>query len=148
MRRILRIMVVPLLVLVAGCQQQGPVQIHYGADACDSCRMTIVDGAFAAQLITRTGKVYRFDDPGCLRAFVTSGRITDRDIRSVWVNDHDNPASVLSVGGAFFLASQQIKAPMNGQLAVFSSRASADTAQKAWGGRVQTWDEVIAGGRP
>ena len=146
--RYLRIGVLPLFVLIAACQRQAPVQIHYGSDACDYCRMTIVDPAFAAQLITRTGKAYRFDDPGCLRAFATSGRIPDNEIHSAWVNDHENPGSILNVRAAFFVASEQIKAPMNGGLAAFPSRASADTAQTAWGGRVEMWDEVVTRGRP
>jgi copper chaperone NosL len=147
-RRNLRVAVLSLFALIAACQRVAPVQIHYGSDACDYCRMTIVDPAFAGQLITPTGKAYRFDDPGCLRAFATSGRIPDNEIQSAWVNDHDNPGSVLNVHAAFFVASEQIKAPMNGGLAAFPSRPSADTAQKAWGGRIEMWDEVVARGRP
>ena len=147
-RRYVRVIVVPLLVLIAACQRPAPVQIHYGFDGCDYCRMTIVDPAFAAQLITRTGKAYRFDDPGCLRAFAASGRIPDHEIHSAWVNDHDNPGALLNVRAAFFVASEQIKAPMNGGLAAFPSAGSADKALKAWGGRVEMWDEVVPRGRP
>lgn len=147
-RRHLGIIALPLVAVIAACQRLAPVAIHYGSDACDSCRMTIVDSAFAAQLITRTGKVYRFDDPGCLRAFVTSGRIPDTEIHSAWVNDRDNPGSILNVRAAFFVASEQIRAPMHGGLAAFASRASAESAQKAWAGRVEVWDEVITRGRP
>ena len=146
--RDLRIAVLPLLVLIAACQRQTPVHIDYGSHACDYCRMTIVDPAFAAQLITRTGKAYRFDDPGCLRAFAKSDRIAENEIHAAWVNDHDNPGSVLNVRAAFFVASEQIKAPMNGGLAAFGSRPAADTAQKAWGGRVEMWDSVVTRGRP
>lgn len=146
--RHLRIAVLPLLALIAACQRREPVQIHFGSDACDYCRMTVVDSRFAAQLITQAGKAYRFDDPGCLRGFVTSGRISDKEIRSAWVNDYDNPESVLNGRSAFFVASEHIKAPMNGGLAAFASRPSADTAQKAWGGRVEMWDEVVTRGRP
>lgn len=137
-----------LLALIAACQRTAPVQIHYGSDACDFCRMTIIDPRFAAQLITRTGKAYKFDDPGCLRSFATSGQIADRDIHSAWANDHDTPGLVVNVRSAFFVASEQIKAPMNGGLAAFASCASADTAQKALGGRVEVWDELVTRGRP
>jgi copper chaperone NosL len=137
-----------LVTVIAACQRPAPVQIRYGSDACDFCRMTIVDPAFAAQLITRTGKAYKFDDPGCLRAFETSGQIADHEIHSAWANDHDNPGSVLNVRFAFFVASERIKAPMNGGLAAFASRASADAAQKAWGGRVEMWDELVMRDRP
>jgi copper chaperone NosL len=147
-RRYLGIAAIPLLLVIAACQRTGPVAIRYGSDACEYCRMTIVDRGFAAQLITRTGKVYRFDDPGCLRAFAMSGRIRDNEIHSVWVNDHDNPDSVMNVRAAFFVASEQIKAPMNGNLAAFGSRTSAEAAQKAWGGQIQTWDALVVRGRP
>ncbi len=144
----LRVAVLPLMTLIAACQQPAPGPIHYGSDACDHCRMTIVDPAFAAQVVTRTGKTYRFDDPGCLVAFVTSSRVPDKDLHSIWVNDHDNPGSIVNVRDAVLVASDRIKAPMNGRLAAFATRASADAAQKAWGGRIETWDAIVTRARP
>jgi copper chaperone NosL len=140
--------VLAVIGLIAACQRPAPRAIHYGVDACDRCRMTIADPAFAAQLVTRTGKTYHFDDPGCLLTFVSSGRVPARDVHSVWVNDHENPDSLVNVRDAVFVASDRIKAPMNGHLAAFATRAGAEAAQMVWGGRIETWDGMTTRGRP
>jgi copper chaperone NosL len=110
--------------------------------------MTIMNPFFAAQLVTRTGKTYRFDDPECLVVFVASGRVPDKDVHSAWVNDHDNPTSIVNVRDAFFVVGDQIKGPMNGHVAAFQFQASAEAAQKRWAGRIDTWDALVSGGRP
>jgi copper chaperone NosL len=137
-----------MMALMIACHRPAPGPIRYGSDACDHCRMTIMSPFFAAQLVTRTGKTYRFDDPGCLVAFVSAGRVHDKAIHSAWVNDHDNPSSVLHVRDAFFVVSDEIKGPMNGHLAAFQSLASAEAAQKRWAGRIDTWDALVSAGRP
>jgi copper chaperone NosL len=137
-----------MLALIAGCHQPAPGRIQYGFDACDHCRMTIVDPTFAAQLVTQRGRTYRFDDPGCLVAFVSSGRVADREIHSAWVNDHENSGSVMNVRDVFFVTSDRIKGPMNGHLAAFATRASADAAQRTFAGRLESWDAIVTRGRP
>lgn len=47
----------------------GPVDIAWDREACAHCHMLIGDPAFAAQIQTRDGRVFDFDDPGCLLAF-------------------------------------------------------------------------------
>jgi len=148
MNRHLRAAVLPLMTLIVACQGPGPGPIHYGSDTCDHCRMTIVVPYFAAQLVTRTGKAYRFDDPGYLVAFVTSSQVPEENIHSIWVNDHDTPSSIVNVRDAVFVASDRIKAPMDGRLAAFATRASADAARSAWGGRIETWDTLVTRGNP
>jgi copper chaperone NosL len=66
------------------CATPGPGAIHYDTHACDHCRMTIADPKFAAQLVTRTGKIYRFDDPACLASFVQSRQVAERDTHGIW----------------------------------------------------------------
>lgn len=56
------------LVVVSGCKgepERGPVEIKFGRDTCDYCRMIISDPRFAAQI--RGGpkhKAFKFDDIG------------------------------------------------------------------------------------
>jgi copper chaperone NosL len=55
-------------VLVARAQRlpDGPEPIAWDHQACDHCRMLIGEPGFAAQLQTKAGRVFSFDDPGCL----------------------------------------------------------------------------------
>ena len=130
------------LVSVA-CSAPAPVTLRYDVDACDRCRMTISDASFAAQLVTRTGKVYRFDDPWCLAVFVASARVPAADIHSLWVYDHDHPDTLVAAPDAIFVVSDRIRAPMNGGMAAFQSRAAATVLQSAVNGRLETWQRVL-----
>ena len=57
--------------------------------------MTIVDQRFAAELVTRTGKVYAFDDAGCLATFAASGPVGPEQIHSAWVTDFRLPGTLI-----------------------------------------------------
>ena len=130
--------------VLSACTAAGPGVIHYDVDACEYCRMTIADARFAAQLVTRTGKVYRFDDPGCVVAFLASNHVPATDVRSIWMNDYANPDSRVNANDAVFVVSDRIKAPMNGGMAAFATRTTAESLQSTIGGLLRNWSEVLA----
>lgn len=129
---------------LSACGSAGPGIIHYDVDTCDYCRMTIADARFAAQIVTRTGKLYRFDDPGCVVSFLASNKIPATDIRSIWLNDHANPETRVNANDAVFVVSDRIKAPMNGGMAAFGTPAAAASLQSLVGGLLRNWSEVLA----
>jgi len=133
---------VTLLAAGSGCAAAAPAPLHYGSDACDHCRMTIFDPSFAAQIVTRTGKQYRFDDPGCLLEFMASGQLAPAGVHSLWVNDRADPARRTTVAEAVFVVSDRIRAPMGGHMAAFSSRGAAMAFQAAVGGELRSWSEI------
>lgn len=47
-----------------------PVPIVLDEDACSSCRMAISQPEYAAELVTPTGRGERFDDLGCVAAWL------------------------------------------------------------------------------
>jgi copper chaperone NosL len=108
--------------------------------------MTIAEPAFAAQLVTTTGKVHRFDDPACLLAFLRGQSVAARDVRGVWLNDHAHADRFVPAADAVILQSAQLRAPMSGGLAAFGTRADAVTLQQRTGGTLTTWRAVQAGG--
>jgi copper chaperone NosL len=126
-----------------GCSTPVPGVIHYNVDGCDHCRMTIADPRFAAQLVTRTGKVYRFDDPRCLANFVAADRVPPADVHSVWLNDYGTPDRLVRADEAVFVASDQIRAPMNGGAAAFATRSDAEVLKSTAGGHFESWQEFL-----
>jgi copper chaperone NosL len=105
--------------------------------------MTITDPAFAAQLVTRTGKVHVFDDIGDLAAFATEGRVPEEEIYGIWVNLFLHPADRVPVDDAVFLHSDRLRSPMSSGLAAFQSGASADSLRTEIGGEVLMWSDVL-----
>lgn len=72
--------------LGAGCRGEsagGPPEIRYGEHECDRCRMIISEERTAAAALSE-GAELRFDDLGCLRAWVRSPQGRDS---SIWVHD-------------------------------------------------------------
>jgi copper chaperone NosL len=129
------------------CSAPVPGVIRYDVDACDHCRMTIADPAFAAQLVTRTGVVFRFDDPACLVAFIASNRVAGDAVHSAWVNDHAHPDALVNVNEAVFVVSDGIRAPMNGRMAAFAAPADAGSFQSKVGGERRRWADIAARGK-
>ena len=50
-----------------------PEPLVYGTDICHNCKMTLMDNKFGAELVTKKGKVYKFDDMNCFLNFYNSG---------------------------------------------------------------------------
>lgn len=76
-----------ILALFAACGTpiDQPIDIAWDHAACDQCAMLISDPSFSAQLVTRDGERFEFDDPACVFHF-----IADRhpSIGNVWFRDH------------------------------------------------------------
>jgi len=105
--------------------------------------MTIADPRFAGELVLRTGKIYRFDDPGCLAAFVRD-RMPATKVQSAWVNDFAHPDRLLDASQASYLLSETLHTPMASHLAALTLGREADSVQAALGGRLLTWTQVLA----
>lgn len=132
-----------LLLGALGCGQPGPAPIAYGSVPCHHCHMTVADPRFGAELVSRRRKVFVFDDPGCMAAFVGAGRVAPSDIHSLWVNDFLEPDSMLDAREAVFIRSASLRTPMNSGLAAVRPGA-ADSLLRLVGGLRLTWDEVLS----
>jgi copper chaperone NosL len=125
------------------CGPPGPAPIAFGQVACEHCHMTIADRRFAAELVTRTGKVYAFDDAGCLATFAVSGPVAPERIQSAWVTDFRHPGTLIPAQDAAFLRTERIRTPMGSNLLAVP-RAAGDSLQTALGGTLLDWSQVLA----
>ncbi len=57
-------------IALAGCSKKDytkePAKMHWDRDMCARCKMAISERKFAVQGVDTKGKVYKFDDLGCL----------------------------------------------------------------------------------
>lgn len=132
------------LALAAGCGSgpPEPVPIVLDEDACSYCRMAISQREYAAELVTRQGRVELFDDVGCLAA---------------WLREHGRPEGAaafvvdygsgewLAAEAATYLASTALPTPMRSGLAAFGDAAAADAAAREIGGETAAWEQVRTG---
>jgi copper chaperone NosL len=128
--------------LLAACGQSGPAPIHWGEDACNHCKMTLVQKGYAAQRINEKGKVFRYDAIECL-----TGELEQSPLRPgerAYVSDRSRPdATLLPAEDAVYLHGDDVPSPMGGGLAAFASPDSARAWQARLGGEVLTWRELV-----
>ncbi|HEY1115261.1 MAG TPA: nitrous oxide reductase accessory protein NosL [Chitinophagaceae bacterium] len=126
---------------LASCSVE-PQPITIGKDACNECRMTIMDPKFGGEVITKKGKVFLFDDAHCLVQFYKSGKIQEADVAQTVMLDHAGEAKFLDVKTAHFVVSPSLKSPMNSNAAAFASKAEADSKATEVAGKVLDWDAL------
>ncbi len=128
-------------ILATSCSPKGPEVINLNHDHCSSCKMTIADSRYAAQLITDKGRVYKFDDVICLINFLNDNK--QIAIGSIWVTNFNSPTTWLNVNQAYFIKSRSLQSPMGGNSPAFESKASAAIYADVDTGETFTWDKLI-----
>lgn len=130
------------ILLLISCSTQ-PEPLVYSTDVCHFCKMTLMDNKFGAELVTKKGKVYKFDDMNCFLNFYNSGKENVEDFEHTLVIDYSNPGKLIDATNGFYLKSVEIRTPMNSQVAAFETKPSMDNFKKQWKGIYLGWGEVI-----
>ena len=138
---LLAIILVFFAVITNGCSRQ-PEPIDYGKDNCSYCKMSIVEKQFGAELITKKGKLEKFDSIECLAAFLQSGAISVEDVLSCWITDYYHPGSFLKADDSFYLHSENLRSPMGEYLSGYSNINEAKKSLNEHGGNILKWDDV------
>jgi copper chaperone NosL len=131
-----------ILLLFISCSTE-PEQLVYGTDVCQFCKMTLMDKKFGAELVTKKGKVYKFDDMNCFLNFYNSAFEDTENYQHKLVVDFASEGKLIDATHAFYIKSSAIRSPMDGQVAAFETKASMDKFKKEWKGIYLAWGEVI-----
>jgi len=130
-----------LLLILIGCNAS-PKAIDYGNDGCHFCKMTIVDKVHAAEIVTKKGKIYKFDATECMVNFMKE---FDRSqIKLFLSNDYLEPEVLIDATTATFLISENIPSPMGAYLSAFKTKAEAEKIQAQKEGKLYSWGALIA----
>jgi copper chaperone NosL len=105
--------------------------------------MTLADPRFAAELVTRTGKTFPFDDIGCMATYIATGGVDPSDIHSLWVHDVTRADSLLPLSAVLLLTQDSIATPMDHGIVAVRPGPAADSLRVRVGGRILSWDEVL-----
>lgn len=129
-------------VMLTGCDA-GPEPMRYGKDECESCRMVISDQRFGCQIVTRKGRVYKFDDLCCMHDFVKDGSLKEGDVKQRYVSDFNRPNAFLAAEKAHYLRGG-IKSPMASDSPAFATEAERDVVKaQVKAGEVAHWPQVV-----
>lgn len=130
------------LASLSSCKS-GPVAIKAGVDPCYYCKMTISDMRYGCELLTTKGKAYMFDDLHCMRAYVHSGAVDAKDIRTLYVADFSGDHALIDMKTAHFLESEALRSPMRGNIAAFSTMDNLKQVESKYPGKILTYNDVM-----
>ncbi len=133
-----------LLILVSvtlfSCNSNEPKPIKLNSDTCDFCKMTISNGKFASELVTKKGRYYKFDDVSCMIKYTKSN--SDLAEAKLFVNNYSNENQFISVEKGFYLLGGSLNAPMGGKVAAFDSDKNATHLLTQFGAEKTTWKVI------
>jgi len=118
-----------------------PKPIDYGNDGCHFCKMTIVDKIHAAEIVTKKGKVYKFDASECMVNFLKE--FDNSKVELFLANNYNVPEELIDATQATFLISENVPSPMGAFLSAFKTKDEAQKIQSNKGGELFTWEELL-----
>ncbi|NEU09544.1 hypothetical protein GZH53_14555 [Flavihumibacter sp. R14] len=131
-----------LIFSVMSCST-GPEPIKLGVDACSFCKMSIADNKFGAEIVTKKGKIYKFDDTHCVAEFVKSNTIDNSDIKETYLVAFNDPHDFIKASESYLYRSDELRSPMGGNIAAFPDSKSLEQAAQNLKGEKVEWTVVM-----
>lgn len=128
-------------VLLIACQPASQ-PIDYGSDLCDFCRMSIIDQRFGAEIVTKKGKIYKFDAVECMANYLEQRVEDESSLKYLLTNTHDFPGELMQVDQCSFLISENMPSPMGMFINPFWDKTAAIRNQNEYTGIILTWKEL------
>jgi copper chaperone NosL len=120
-----------------------PEAIRLGLDNCYFCKMTISDEKFGAELLTKKGRIYKFDDVHCILSYLKTNEIKPENIKDIYFTDFCANHQLIKSNTSLLLKSDNLKSPMNGNIAAFNDNDSLQKIQQRFGGNIANWKELL-----
>jgi copper chaperone NosL len=130
-----------LLILLTACTS-GPEPLRYGQESCAHCKMSISDKRFGAEVVTKKGKVYKYDAIECMLAATDEDKKLQEDALTYWVVDASDEGDLVNANSAQYLVSEKLPSPMGANLTAYGSREKAEAAQAQFGGKILNWKDI------
>ncbi|MCB0519545.1 MAG: nitrous oxide reductase accessory protein NosL [Lewinellaceae bacterium] len=132
-------LVAVMVCLVSACSPT-PQPIEFGEDVCSHCKMTIVDRQHAAELVTKKGKVFKFDAIECMVDYLKDN--DQQEYAFYLVHDYNNPEDWQNALTSHYLISNAIPSPMGAYLSAFKDEKQATKMRESKGGEVYDWEHL------
>jgi copper chaperone NosL len=117
----------------------GPPEVHWGVDECSRCHMILSEPRYAGVARGSAGEEERFDDLGCMVAFLNEGKPADW---TAWVHDATTDTWV-SASSSWYARAGATHSPMGSGIVAYASREAATKAAGA--SAPLSWTELLAG---
>ncbi len=139
----MRILIALLVGIVISACTVEPEPLVYGQDACYTCKMTLMDKKFGAEIVTKKGKIYKFDDVSCMLDFHNSGDELEENMAYRLVVDYAKPETFIDATNSYYVKSDSIRSPMASGIAAFGDDKEFTKVRKKYNGILMSWGEVV-----
>ncbi|MBN8675533.1 MAG: nitrous oxide reductase accessory protein NosL [Chitinophagales bacterium] len=136
------LLLIALILTTVSCNTK-PSPFDPGKDVCHFCKMSITDTRFGGELITKKGKIFKFDDLHCMISFLKAGTETDNNLSQKLTINFEKPNTFLDVDKAVFVISPELKSPMGSHTAGFETQASATQFSKGKQAEITNWKNLL-----
>jgi copper chaperone NosL len=130
------------LMVLANCQKKPVEPVAIDADdMCSFCSMSISEKRYAAELIDNDGKIFKFDDLGCLAHFIEKKK-NPAPIQATFVMDFER-REWISAEQAFYVRSAEFQTPMYGGIVAFKDQSRAHEAISQYHGSLVEFADFV-----
>jgi copper chaperone NosL len=119
-----------------------PQAINYGQDACDFCKMNIVDQQHAAEIVTKKGKAFKYDAIECMMNYLNRNDLSSDEMAFLLITNYNQPGELIDAKKAIYIHSEAIPSPMGAFLSGVDNADSAKQIVEVKGGSYFQWDEL------
>lgn len=133
------LLILSLVLFSCGSKEAQPIKLN--TDNCDFCKMSIADGKYGAEFITKKGRAYKFDDIMCMVHYCKANSIVE--VQAFYAHDFNKNNVLIPAETAFFLSGGSISSPMNGNTVAFASENEARKLAAKLYAKSLTWKEII-----
>jgi copper chaperone NosL len=130
-----------LMLFLSACAIE-PAPINYGQDACEFCKMNIVDQQHAAEIVTKKGKSYKYDAVECMLNYLNRNDLASEEMAFLLVCNYNQPGELIDARDATYIISEAIPSPMGAFLSALDNPDSGKQIIEVKGGEVVTWEEL------
>jgi copper chaperone NosL len=130
----------PILLLMS-CGPKGPEPIALHKDSCSFCKMNISDGHFAAELITKKGRIFKFDDISCLIEYKKEN--ADKEVQRHFIHNYAGENELIPAETAHYIKGGSLKSPMGGNIAAFKTESEATEYMAKLQSEKTDWNTLV-----
>jgi copper chaperone NosL len=105
--------------------------------------MQITDNRYGSEIITDKGKVFKFDEVGCMIEYAIVKNFIGDTNQKFLVTDFAAPETFIDAGSAFFVQNDNFRSPMGSNVIAFESEISRQKFVAENGGSLLNWVDVI-----
>jgi copper chaperone NosL len=102
--------------------------------------MTIADPRFSGEVVTKKGRIYKFDDITCLKKYLL--KEGEDKMAHILIADFTDEHSLHSVKESFYVQFKSINSPMQGNIIALKNKDSAGNYAQKHNAKVESWTDI------